>query len=90
MVGYRDLMWSGERRPEVSAAVENGALYLSADCSETVICQADHEVIVSEEIWADIQTGSGDVVLSVVTDSAAAERRLQINSGSGDVEVRGE
>ena len=44
----RDLMWSGERQPEVSAVVENGTLHLSADCSEKGSCQTDHEVIVSK------------------------------------------
>jgi len=34
-------------------------------------------------------TGSGDVTLVDVTDAAASDRRLDINTGSGDIRVQG-
>jgi hypothetical protein len=101
VVVYRDLMWSGERQPEVSAVVENGILYLSADCSEKVVCQADLEVIVSEEIWADIQIGSGDVELRGLDKGAVVETgsgsittsrvsgSITAETGSGDLNIEG-
>ena len=76
---YRDLTWSGEQQPEVSAVVEDGILYLSADCGHKAVCQANHEVVVSEDIWADISTGSGDVELRALDQGARVE------TGSGNI-----
>ena len=82
-VVYRDLEWSGQRRPEVSAVVEGGVLYLTADCSAQVVCKVNHDVIVSEAIWSDIMTGSGDVTMRGVDEGALIE------TGSGNITLSG-
>lgn len=82
-VVYRSLEWSGERAPEVTAEVADGVLYLTADCEGRIICSADHEVIVSESIWTDIVTGSGDVSVRSLDEGATIE------TGSGDIALSG-
>lgn len=82
-VVYRSLEWSGERAPEVTAVVEDGILYLSARCEGKVVCSVDHEVIVSEDIWSDIKTGSGDVSVRNLDQGATIE------TGSGDLSLSG-
>ena len=80
-VVYRDLEWSGEEPPEVSARVEDGVLYLTADCDEKIICRVNHEVIVSEAIWSEIATGSGSVTIRGLDEGAVIE------TGSGDISL---
>ncbi|MFT5680164.1 MAG: hypothetical protein ACI8RZ_001069 [Myxococcota bacterium] len=77
---YRDLEWSGSR-PDIDAWVEDGILYLTADCTRKVVCQAHHDVVVSEAIWSDIMTGAGNVSLRGLDEGARAE------TGSGDISM---
>ncbi len=80
-VVYREVEWSGSRRPSVEAWVSDGILYLTADCTGKVICQADHDVVVSEAIWSDIRTGAGDVLVRGLDEGARVE------TGSGDISL---
>ena len=80
-VVYREVEWSGSRRPSVEAWVEDGILYLTADCTGKVVCQADHDVVVSETIWSDIRTGAGSVLVRGLDEG------VRIETGSGDVSL---
>lgn len=80
-VVYREVEWSGSRRPDVEAWVEDGILYLTADCTGKVVCRADHDVVVSEAIWSDILTGAGSVSIRGLDEGARVE------TGSGDVSM---
>jgi DUF4097 and DUF4098 domain-containing protein YvlB len=73
---------SGDTEAEIADGLLDAQVSTrSVDVSLTIPAGADA---------LDISTGLGDFELSEVTDSTAAERRLQISTGSGHVEVRGE
>lgn len=66
--------------PSVSATVdEDGVLWLTGDCSQGLSCGVDVALLVPSGVSLDVQTGSGDVVLSGTNGGARVE------TGSGDI-----
>ncbi len=76
---YRAIEWAGSDRPALSAWVEDGVLYLVSQCNGMLFCSVNHEVIVSQDIWADITTGSGEIQVKGLDQGIYAE------TGSGNI-----
>jgi len=94
---FQQLEWSG-REPDSTISVQDGILTVSLTCrAGQLVCRADHELIVPEGAWLQLETGSGELDIkgtdadiaagtgagSIVLASASGFADLE--TGSGDV-----